>query len=149
MKIGINVPQFGFFPGDEVTSILLNFVENAECLGYDSIWAQDKCFQKQITFIDPLTSLAFAAARTQRIELGVAAIILPLKDPVMLAKIASDIDFLSNDRLILGVALGNPQDYAASRVPIGERVPIFLEALNVIRLLCTSDDVNFDGKYFR
>jgi alkanesulfonate monooxygenase SsuD/methylene tetrahydromethanopterin reductase-like flavin-dependent oxidoreductase (luciferase family) len=149
LKIGINVPQFGLFPSSDDTSVLLNFVENAERLGYDSIWAQDKCFQKQISFIDPLTSLAFAAARTKRIELGVATIILPLKDPVMLAKIASDIDVLSNDRLILGVALGNSQDYATSRVPIGERVPRFLEALKVIRLLCTSDDVNFDGKYFR
>ena len=148
VKVGINLPQFGKQRNDEL-SILRDFVEKAERLRFDSVWVQDKCFQKNVSFIEPMTSLAFAAAYTAKIELGAAAIILPLKDPVMLTKIAATIDFLSDNRLILGVALGNSQDYVASCVPTSQRVPRFLEALQVMRMLCTREDVNFEGEHFQ
>lgn len=147
-KFAINLPQFHPEAPDELSSLGL-FAEAAERLGFDSIWTLDRVFHK-VPFLEPLTSLAYVAAKTTTVGIGTAILMTPLRTPSILAKTAATLDFLSGERLILGIALGgHPGEYAASGVPVKERVTRFLEGVQIMRMLWTQDEVDFQGRFWR
>ncbi len=118
----------------------IDYVVEAERLGLDSVFLVEHHFTGQGQVSASLTLLAYLAARTQRIRLGTAVVVLPWHNPVLIAEQAATLDLLSNGRLDLGVGKGYrgaefdgfciPQDQA------GER---FDEAVAVIRKAWTSD----------
>src|SRR6476619_3458172 len=59
-----------------------------------------------VNWLEPLTTLAVAAGATERVRLGTSILIMPLRNPVILAKELATLQFLSNDRFILGVGVG-------------------------------------------
>jgi probable F420-dependent oxidoreductase len=114
----------------------------AEELGLESLWALDHVVMpsgyeteypyhesgkmmggaEEIDIADPLTWLAFAAAVTDRIKLGTGVIVLPQRNPVVLAKQAASLDVLSGGRLLLGVGVGwLAEEFAAVGVPFADR----------------------------
>ena len=111
----------------------------AENLGFSAIWLRDVPFNVPSfgdagQVFDPFVYLGYLAARTDRIALGVASIILPLRHPAHVAKAAASADALSGGRLILGVASGDrPQEYPALGVDYQTRGVRFRESFDYIR----------------
>ena len=124
--------------------------QQAEALGYDSVWAADRLvmpwkiettypYSKEATFIvppdrpffDTLTCLAFLAGCTEKIHLGMSVMVLPYRHPLHWAKIATTIDQLSTGRLILGVGVGwMEEEFAAMNAPFKERGKVCRRAVN-------------------
>ncbi|MEO1280863.1 MAG: LLM class oxidoreductase [Pseudomonadota bacterium] len=111
----------------------------AEELGFSAIWLRDVPFNVPSfgdagQVFDPFVYLGLLAGQTDRIALGVASIILPLRHPANVAKAAASVDQLSGGRLILGVASGDrPDEYPAMGVPFDERGAEFRESFKYIR----------------
>ena len=84
--------------------------------------------------LTPFVYLGLLAGKTDRIALGVASIILPLRHPAHVAKAAATADILSGGRVILGVASGDrPQEYPALNIAFGERGERFRSSLRIYK----------------
>src|ERR671914_1175446 len=102
----------------------------AERLGYDSLWAGEHVvvpsprvarspMEPDEPMLDPLVALAHVAAHTERIRLGTGVIILPQRNPLVLAKQVASLDVLCGGRLILGIRLSPPDaETRADRGPV-------------------------------
>jgi F420-dependent oxidoreductase-like protein len=100
MKLGVNVAYWGFGIGPQEQ---LQLVQEAERLGYDSVWAAEAYGS------DAATVLAWLAAGTSKIKLGSAIFQMPGRTPAMTAMTAATIDELSGGRMILGIGSSGPQ----------------------------------------
>ncbi len=127
-------------------------VQLAEELGFSAIWLRDVPFNVPSfgdagqTF-DPFVYLGLLAARTERIALGVASIVLPLRHPAHVAKAAASVDVLSGGRLILGVASGDrPEEYPALNLSFDDRGDRFRESFDYIRRMW-EDAPAFENTY--
>jgi probable F420-dependent oxidoreductase len=127
----------------------LRAARDAEALGYDSIWAGDH-ISFHIPILESLTLLSFLAAATERITLGTAVYLMPLRPPALIAKITSTLDVLSGGRLTLGIGVGGefPPEFEASGVPVAQRGSRTDEAIEVVRRLWTEDRVEHHGRHF-
>ena len=151
---------FGFNHGaidnpDAVTRV----VQAAEQFGYESVWTGEHVVlvdpheppspvKPETNFIDTVASLAFAAAKTERIKLGSGIILLPQRNPVVLAKELAGIDVLSKGRLLFGLGVGYvPREFETMGVPYEERGARTTEHIEAIRELWTSDQPTFDGQF--
>ena len=111
----------------------------AEELGFAAMWLRDVPFHVPAfgdagQVYDPFVYLGLLAGRTQRIALGVASVVLPLRHPGHVAKSAASADALSGGRLLLGVASGDrPEEYPALAVPFDERGARFREGYDYVR----------------
>jgi alkanesulfonate monooxygenase SsuD/methylene tetrahydromethanopterin reductase-like flavin-dependent oxidoreductase (luciferase family) len=98
---------------------------------------------------DSVALVARLAASAGHMRLGVTVFLLPLHNPVDIAEQVATLDAISHGRAIFGVGLGyRPEECQAYGITMQERVPRFLEALEVIRLLWTREDVSFDGRFY-
>lgn len=117
----------------------LDRVRLAEELGFAAIWLRDVPFDVPSfgdagQVHDPFVYLGLLAAATERMALGVASIVMPLRHPANVAKAAASVDVLSGGRLLLGVASGDrPDEYPAMGVPFPERGRRFRDCLAYLR----------------
>ena len=124
----------------------------AEELGFASVWAWDHLFlgaRRPFPFLEALTTLSMVAARTSRIMLGTGILVLPIREPAILAKTAATIQLGSGGRLMLGVAAGwYEREFAATAVPFAQRGQIFERNLDMLYRLWADDDVTgeWDGR---
>jgi probable F420-dependent oxidoreductase len=99
--------------------------------------------------VDPFVALGFAAAHTTNLRLVPNIVVLPYRNPFLVAKAGATLDRLSNGRFTLAVGAGYLRsEFAALGVAYEERNSLFDEALEVIHLAWTSDEVTFDGRHF-
>jgi len=99
--------------------------------------------------LDPFVAMAFAAARTTTLRLIPNIVVLPYRNPFVVAKSGASLDLLSGGRFTLAVGVGYlKREFAALGVDYEERAALFDEALDVIRAIWTTDDVSFEGKHF-
>lgn len=130
----------------------LEKVQFAEGAGFAAVWLRDVPFNVPSfgdagQIFDPFVYLGYLAAQTQRIALGVASIILPLRHPAHVAKAAASVDVLSGGRLILGVASGDrPQEFPALNLPFQERGTRFQESMEYIQRL-SQPSPSFKNEY--
>ncbi|HEY2077901.1 MAG TPA: LLM class flavin-dependent oxidoreductase [Streptosporangiaceae bacterium] len=130
-------------------------VRQAESDGFDSVWLADHLFYRYPG--EPTrgvwecwTVLAALAEATQRVEIGTLVLCKSLRNPAVLAKMATAIDEVSQGRLILGVGAGwNEPEYRAFGLPFDHRVDRFEEALQILRPLLRDGHVDFAGKYYQ
>jgi probable F420-dependent oxidoreductase len=122
-------------------------VDTLERRGFDSLWLSERLTTPAP---DPLIALAVAAGRTERLKLGTSVLVVPGRNPVVLAKELASLDRLSGGRLLPAVGLGAPvpAEHRAFGVDRRERAGLFDEALGLIRRLWTEDDVHHDGEHF-
>src|ERR1700758_1301391 len=128
---------------------LIAYAVRAEALGFDSVWVWDHIFlgvDPPFPVIDSLTMLTAVAARTTKIKLGTGVLVLPLRNPVVLAKELASLDLISGGRLLLGMASGwYKREFDAVGVPFDQRGRIMDRNLEIMRRLWTEDQV--DGEY--
>lgn len=99
--------------------------------------------------LDPFVALAFCAAATERIRLIPNIVVLPYRNPFVVAKAASTLDVLSGGRFTLAVGAGYLKgEFAALGVDHSERNELFDEAIDTIKAIWTSDDVSVEGRHF-
>lgn len=153
LSLGLVVP-LETYATDPVPSMTrhVDRVQLAEELGFSAIWLRDVPFNVPSfgdagQIFDPFVYLGLLAARTERIALGVASIVLPLRHPAHVAKAAASIDVLSGGRLILGVASGDrPEEYPALNLPFAERGARFRASFDYIRRM-QEDSPVFENTY--
>jgi probable F420-dependent oxidoreductase len=99
--------------------------------------------------LDPFVAMGFAAARTTTLRLIPNIVVLPYRNPFVVAKAGATLDLLSDGRFTLGVGVGYlKREFAALGVEFDERGQLFDEALEVIRGIWTTDDFSYEGKHF-
>jgi probable F420-dependent oxidoreductase len=129
----------------------------AEAAGFDAVFVTDHPIPGERWLragghhtLDPFVALAFAAAATRRIRLQTHVLVLPYRNPFLVAKAAATLDVASGGRLILGVAAGYLEsEFAALGVPFAERNERFDEALAVLKRAWSEQGVALEGRGFR
>lgn len=142
LSLGLVVPLEGYNVGAAPTMVRhLERVRLAEELGFSAVWLRDVPFAVPSfgdvgQIFDPFVYLGLLAGHTERIALGVASIILPLRHPAHVAKAAMSTDVLSGGRLLLGVASGDrPEEYPALGMSFPDRGSRFRESFAYIRAM--------------
>jgi alkanesulfonate monooxygenase SsuD/methylene tetrahydromethanopterin reductase-like flavin-dependent oxidoreductase (luciferase family) len=136
----------------------LQLARRAEALGYTSWWADehvvlpsprtgDSPMEPTDPVPDPLVHLAYVAAATERIELGAGIIVLPQRDPVVLAKRAASLDMLSAGRLLLGVGVGFQPELSAIGAEMSSRGRRTDEYLDAMTALWEQKAPPYQGRY--
>jgi len=152
MRFGIALPNFRPFG---TRRALVEIAQQAETLGYDSIWATDVVVQTRSAederfayCLEALTLTAHLAALTTRIQLGVSVLVLAQRSPVLVAKEVATLDCLSEGRLVLGVGAGYHEMQfrwlGAEFTRRGQRLD---EYIRVMRELWTASAPRFEGQY--
>jgi probable F420-dependent oxidoreductase len=99
--------------------------------------------------VDPFVAMAFAAARTTTLRLIPNIVVLPYRNPFVVAKMAATLDLLSEGRFTLAAGAGYLKgEFAALGVDHAERNDLFDEALEVLKAIWTGDDVSYEGRHF-
>lgn len=146
MRLGIFLPTLGAKPEPDTLSAL---AQEAEGLGFDSLWVPDHVLRVFGPVLDPLTTLAFLAGSTRRIQLGTSVLVLPYRHPVPLANVVSSLDVLSGGRLVLGVGAGwNEGEFAATGTSPCERGARTDEALEVLTRLWSGGPASYAGRFY-
>jgi len=146
---GLALRNFTTYPEMPDPQALIGYAVRAEELGFDSVWVWDHIFlgvDPPFPVIDSLTLLSAVAARTTKIKLGTGVLVLPLRNPVVLAKELSSLDLIAGGRLLLGMASGwYKREFDAVGVPFNERGRIMDRNLEIMHRLWTEEQVN--GEY--
>ncbi|MGE0683869.1 MAG: LLM class flavin-dependent oxidoreductase [Candidatus Binatia bacterium] len=152
MKVGmtLQLTSFGGKPDHQTYQEELSVGDMAESLGFDSVWTLDHHFTGYVMSPDPTALLMYVAARTKRVQLGTAVIVLPWHDPVEVAEKIALLDLVSGGRTIFGFGRGAASiEYAGFRIPMEESRDRFVESLLIIRKGLTQESFSFDGKYYK
>ncbi|MFF1907756.1 LLM class flavin-dependent oxidoreductase [Kitasatospora sp. NPDC058218] len=126
MKIGVNVPNFG--PGTD-PGVLRSWARTVEDLGFDLLMLSDHIAitpdvaeRYPAPFYEPFTTLSWLAGFTTRVRLGTTVLIAPYRHPLVTARMAANLNELSDGRLVLGVGVGwARQEFAALGIPFEQR----------------------------
>jgi len=153
VQFGVTLPNFQY--GAPATrEHLLAVANTAEECGYTSIWTSDHIlvgadFPRYGTMYESLTTLAWLAAKTERIRVGTSILVVPLRNAILTAKQAATLDDLTGGRLVLGVGLGwNQGEYAFVGADWRRRARIMDESLQVMRNLWTEERPTFAGTFY-
>jgi probable F420-dependent oxidoreductase len=154
MNVGFGLPVSGAWATPDNIS---RFATLAEASGYSSLWT----FQRLLvpagsameavyhSVLDPMAALAYAAAVTARIRLGVAVVNAPYVSPGYLAKQAASVDVLSSGRLDLGIGLGwMPAEFAMTGAPMEHRGARAAEYVQVLHAIWGDQPVEFSGEFY-
>lgn len=99
--------------------------------------------------LEPLTTLGFIAARTKKLKLGTSIIVLPQRNPVLVAKQTAALDVLSGGRVILGCGAGwAEKEFGFLNADFHRRGRVFDEEVRLMKALWRDDVVDFDGEFF-
>jgi alkanesulfonate monooxygenase SsuD/methylene tetrahydromethanopterin reductase-like flavin-dependent oxidoreductase (luciferase family) len=149
VRLGVNVPNFG--PGTSPDT-LARWAQTVEGLGFDLLMVSDHIAvtpdvaeQYPAPFYEPFTTLAWLAGLTRRIRLGTTVLIVPYRHPLLVARMAANLNDLSGGRLVLGVGVGwARQEFDALGVAFHQRGRLTDEYLLAIRA-AWRDDQDYPG----
>jgi probable F420-dependent oxidoreductase len=146
---GVHLPQAGPAASGEA---LRQAAVLAEQVGFQDVWLSDHLvvptnaeYPPSAYVLEPLASMAWVAAATTTVRIGTTVLVLPMRNPVVVAKSLATIDQLSGGRVVLGTAAGWLEaEFDALGVPFAERGARTDEALEMIRVLWTEDHITRD-----
>ena len=141
MKLGLGIGAFGPPGGERIVAL----AQEAESLGYDTIWAPE------IYGADCFTPLTWIAAHTERINVGSSIMQISARTPASAAMHAVSLDYLSNGRLILGIGVSGPQVVEGwYGQPYPKPLARTREWVAIFRKIVSRDGpVSFDGKHYQ
>lgn len=153
MDFGICIPHYGKPVDIDQT---LGVARSAEALGFASVWVTDHLFVPRTldiiyreNMLEPLTLLSHLAAMVSRVRLGTSVIILPYRNPIIVAKMLATIDQLSHGRVIFGAAVGWMEgEFNALKVPFTERGALSDESLRMMRTIWSNEVVSHHGTFY-
>jgi probable F420-dependent oxidoreductase len=149
-RISVGVPQL---LGGEDVDVVRRYAVRAEELGFARLWSLDAVpgsATSRVPLLDGLHVLTTAAAVTDAIGLGVAVIVLPARNPAVLARELATIDRLSGGRLTVGVGVGRSEPTAAGLgLPAGSRARRLREGVEVLRALWADGEATYEGEFYR
>lgn len=169
IPVGVTLPNYGPLASADT---LLALARRAELLGFDSIWVADHLvvpveaasvypydgrdtpaparLDGLVEFYEPLTTLAFLAAATTRVRLGVSVYVVPYRNPVVTAKLVATLDALSGGRVIFGAGVGwLREEFTAVGADARRRGRVTDEYLEICRRLWRDEVAQFDGAHYR
>ena len=162
MKIGLQVPWFNWPGSPENTGSILGEIARAvDDGGYSTLWVMDHFYQVRQGFgpagdpmLEGYTALAYLAALTRRVKLGLMVTSSFYRYPGVLVKTVTTLDVLSGGRAILGIGAGwDRLESAAMGVPfpdsLNERMGRFEETLKIVKHMWSGDTRTFEGEYHR
>lgn len=164
VRFGLRYANIGPLSQREPALELAAFAEEA---GFESLWTIEHVvipagyqsaypysddgrfgWPEDLDYPDPLLWLATVAGATERIKLGTAIVILPQRNPVVLAKELATLDAMSGGRLLFGVGVGwLAEEFEAIGVPFDERAARTDESIEVLRTLWADDEATFAGRH--
>jgi probable F420-dependent oxidoreductase len=146
IRVGLGLSSFSLSGWDHDT--FWSIVDATERDGWDSIW-----FSERVTLDapDPLVAMAAVAGRTRKLKFGPSVMVLPGRNPVLLAKQLATLDVVSNGRLIAAFGLGvdGGSDRGIFGVDRAEGAARTEEAVRLMRMVWTQERVTFEGRFFR
>lgn len=164
MKFGITLPQLG---KQASRRNLIQSAKKAEDSGFDSVWLLERLLwpiNPQTPYpatadgslpvdyqsvLDPLETLSFVAANTERISLGTSVIDALFHNPVVLGRRFTTLDILSEGRAVCGLGIGWSKDeYQVSNIPFKDRGKRADEFLQALKMIWTEDVVQLKGEYY-
>lgn len=158
MKYWVTYPLVShpYNPAFVSKSALMRFARTAEAAGFDGIGFTDHPAPSHKWLqagghdaLDPFAALAFVAAVTDRLQLIPNIVVLPYRNPFVVAKAVATIDALSDGRFVLATATGYLRsEYRALGVDYDQRNELFDEAIEVLRGIWTTDDFAYEGLTF-
>lgn len=166
MDVGLTLPGGGALATAEGLGAV---AQAAERRGFTSVWAADHLaipaevrsrypyspdgvfrWTPERPWLDPFLTLGLVAARTQTIRLGISVLVLPLRHPLVVAKSAATLDYLSGGRLFLGVGAGwLAEEFALAGQPFGDRYGRAEEEIAILRACWGPNPVSFTGRHYR
>jgi probable F420-dependent oxidoreductase len=166
MRIGAKVPNSGPLPAERGIAAMAVELEVA---GFESLWVSDHVVMTErvesrypfaadgkvtwpsdTPYVDAMIALAAIATATERAVIGTAVLVLPQRQPVVLAKQAASIDVMSGGRLALGVGAGwLAEEFEALNVPFASRGSRFTEWMELLRACWTGVPAPFEGQHYR
>jgi probable F420-dependent oxidoreductase len=157
MEVEYGVAIENFTSAEKAPDIeeLITYAVRAEGLGFRSLWAWDHLFlgsRQPFPCFEALTTLTALAAHTRSMTLGTGVLVLPIRDPALLAKTAATLHAISGGRLTLGVAAGwYEREFAATGSPFRSRGRRFERNLEICHRLWGDDEVTgeWDDLSFR
>ena len=153
-RFGVFLPSYVWEgDGPERARGIKAFARTVEELGFDSLFITDHLLAAKrfysVNWLEPLTTLAVAAGATERVRLGTSILIMPLRNPVILAKELATLQFLSDNRVILGAGVGwNEAEYEAVGVHKSERGKRTDEMLEIMMPLLEGERVTYHGAFY-
>jgi probable F420-dependent oxidoreductase len=150
IKYRVGIMPGPWLPGRDGAAFLWTLCDMLERSDVDSIWLSDR-LSSPAPVPEVMTTLAAIAARTTRLKFGPSVVVLPYRTPVVAAKEMATVDWLSQGRLFpaVGVGVELPREFEASGVAFAERGRRTDEAIRVIRMLWTQDEVTFQGDFYK
>jgi probable F420-dependent oxidoreductase len=129
---------------------MLDNARRVERLGFDAIWSGDHLIMYN-PIMDVMTVLATFAAITERVKLGTAVYLMPLRHPIAIAKQVTSLDLLSGGRFIFGVGVGGEiaREFDAVGVPVHERGRRTDEGLEILTRVFSAEHVTYEGKHYQ
>lgn len=166
MEVGVVVPNAGSKASPKNIETVGRW---AEALGFHSVWVTDHValpeqvrswypyrshgrwdYSSDTNWIDPLLSLQWAAAVAPSVKIGTSILVVPLRNPLLLAKQLSSLDFLTGGRVILGAGAGwMEEEFDLIGQPFAGRGRRLLEMLELMRACWRGDVVDFHGEFYQ
>ena len=153
MKLGIHLPQYGRAASPEAIS---RVAAHAEEVGFSDVWVSDHIVRPAAQdypsayLFEPLLTLAWAAAATERVGLGISVLVVPQYHPLQLANSLASLDRLSGGRLTVGAGVGwSEAEFDVLDQGFSNRGERMDEALDVLRCVWENDPASFDGRHYR
>jgi alkanesulfonate monooxygenase SsuD/methylene tetrahydromethanopterin reductase-like flavin-dependent oxidoreductase (luciferase family) len=156
VKFGLTLPNRGVVIGATTVAEMLQLAADAEAAGWDSVWVGDSIFAKPR--LDAMVLLGAIAARTTRVHLGPAWFAsTPLRNALVLAYQWASLDFLSGGRTIFVACQGQAEpgggafakEFADFGIEPSSRMRRMEEAIEILRLISSRENVDYDGQYWR
>lgn len=165
MEVGVIIPNAGPKAAPEN---LVATAKLAEELGYHSVWLTDHValpervdayypyrshgrwdYPPDTSWMDPLLSLCWAAAACPGLKVGTSILVVPLRDPVLLAKQISTLDFLTGGRFILGIGAGwMEEEFEIVGEPFQRRGARVMEMVEIMRRFWSGETVEHHGEFY-
>lgn len=154
MEIALALPHTGKFTSPQAIAYA---AEEAERLGYATVWVLERLLRpvggsmpgSYANVYDPMETLAYVAAKTERVRLGTSIMDALFHVPAILARRFATLDQLSGGRVIAGLGQGYaPEEFRAANVPLSRRGAGFEEFIRAMQAAWGPDPVNFSGRFY-
>jgi len=152
VRFGYILPNYG----DKISAQqLVELSKTCEEVGFDSVWATDHVImpielrEPYGVLLEPLITLASIASATERLRVGTSCIVLPQRNPILLAKQAAALDVFSKGRVIMGLGAGWAEsEFRFLNADFARRGKLMDESIRLMKSLWRDEVVNFDGEFF-